>query len=282
MTGWNYRKRSWDFDSWLVATVLICFMAIVVVLWWAACSCPSGGKQWMISSLPHLTFCFACISMSLFLQLPLVTRPCSIYSELNKKHHFMSLCIRTNLRHQYFKTFEIIFSPFIILDPWYTGNFEWLWVAPCDVCPGRSLPWDGCRSSASLASLSSMYPGLRLVWWRERMGTVWAGFFGSKAFKTRNPCWMRKVWLQHGNCTFYWTPGDGIRYTMVSLHVSLYYGFGCIISSMYDTNLKHVRCDEIPYACLIDDSDTPIRLFGSTCQGIHVNHRNLAKQFLDT
>ena len=86
-------------------------MAIVAVLSWAACSCPSGGKQWMISSLPHLTFCFAYIYRSLFLQLPQVTRPCSIYSELNKKQHFMSLCIRTNIRHhQYFEKFRDIWD----------------------------------------------------------------------------------------------------------------------------------------------------------------------------
>lgn len=46
-------------------------------------------------------------------------------------------------------------------------------------------------------------------------------------------------------------------YTMVSLHVSLYYAFGSIISNIYDTNLKHVRCDELLYACLIDDNDMP-------------------------
>lgn len=150
---------------------------------------------------------------------------------------------------------RLLFSPFIILDPWYTGNFEWLWVAPCDVCPGRSLPWDGCRSSASLASLSSMYPGLRLVWWRERKGTVWAGFFGVKSIQNSKPMLDEEGMI--ATHKLYILLNTRRWYTMVSLHVSLYYAFGSIISNIYDTNLKHVRCDELLYAWLIDDNDMP-------------------------
>lgn len=195
----------------------------------------------------------------------------------------MSLCIRTNIRHQYFEKFRDI--------------------------------WDYCFHHSSSLTLDTLVI-LSGFEWRHVMFVLGGPFLGMVADR-------RLRWHRWAQCTLGcgWS-GEGREWGLFGLaflgqkHAKLetHVGWG-----RYDCNTEIVHSTEhqemaygIPWflfmflytmvlglsfqACMTQISSMldvmrsftrawlmiVIHLFGSTCQGIHVNHRNLAEQFLDT